>query len=478
MIVPLLLAGLAGCDNESADNPILPPPSTEPDLQTVECRITAPADGAVIALEEGGFTVTGEASASTGALASVVLTIGGQTVEEVTAVPFTYAYTFAEDQQAGELVVTLTVTGDAEEAPTAAASVTVTLTQEEVEEQVLALAFETPQEGDEWLMDEPLKICATVEVNVGTVEQVTLSVGGVEVYSGAELPAEVLYEAAEDQPEGETVITLAAEGSEGAVAAIEVTVMAVKPEPEPDPEPDNTMTDPRDGKLYRTVTLGTQTWMAENLAWLPAVYPSAAAADSDTEQRYFVLNYEGSDVDEAKASEAYAKSGVLYNWFAANGRTDKTGASAEAVPSGVQGACPDGWHLPSKAEWQLLEAWVSEQLPPVTGQNASYETDNDMRNVWSALAGLEGWGESSMTYENPDLANGPRDTFGFGVIPAGYCWQSGLFGESDANTGFWATDMQSYGGGCVEFSINNYNLRYTKSGYSERRGYSVRCVKD
>ena len=45
--------------------------------------------------------------------------------------------------------------------------------------------------------------------------------------------------------------------------------------------------------------------------------------------------------------------------------------------------------------------------------------DEDCKNVWSALAGKEGWSDSNASQENPDLANGLRDTFGFNGIPAG-----------------------------------------------------------
>lgn len=44
-------------------------------------------------------------------------------------------------------------------------------------------------------------------------------------------------------------------------------------------------------------------------------------------------------------------------------KENEEGKDADAVPSGVQGICPSGWHLPSKAEWKILENFVAEQLP-------------------------------------------------------------------------------------------------------------------
>ena len=84
--------------------------------------------------------------------------------------------------------------------------------------------------------------------------------------------------------------------------------------------------------------IGTQTWMAENLAYLPSV--NDATDNSTTVAKYYVYNYDGTVVADAKASSYYTTYGVLYNWTAA------------------MGVCPTGWHLPSSAEWSTLETYV------------------------------------------------------------------------------------------------------------------------
>ncbi|MDP2268940.1 MAG: FISUMP domain-containing protein, partial [Deltaproteobacteria bacterium] len=89
--------------------------------------------------------------------------------------------------------------------------------------------------------------------------------------------------------------------------------------------------------------------MAENLAYLPEV--NSDSATSSVDKRYYVYGYEGSDVIAAKNTEIYKKFGVLYNWPAAmNGASGINSAS-----SSVQGSCPSGWHVPSDAEWMVLE---------------------------------------------------------------------------------------------------------------------------
>jgi len=65
---------------------------------------------------------------------------------------------------------------------------------------------------------------------------------------------------------------------------------------------------------------------AENLAHLPSITP--VEAYSSTEPCYYIYNYNGTAVSDAKITDGYAKYGVFYNWTAA------------------MNACPAGWHLP------------------------------------------------------------------------------------------------------------------------------------
>lgn len=476
---PILVALLAACNNEK--------PEPDQTTQSLICTLSSPEANVDIDIEEGSFDIAGEALVNVGKVSDVTLKVGTEVIEEVKTVPFTYTYSFKEDQTTGQLTITLTVLGDKGGEDSAQVTVNIIKKEEEKEEEEVVVPQEvtvslttSPAEGEEWISDTPLIISGSAVLSKGGVEAVELVVGGRAITEVTSVPFIYSYDASEDTAEGELKISLKVTGDEGVVGYAETGIMHKKPEAEePEVPTYETMTDARDGKVYKIVTLGDQVWMAENLAWLPEVYPSADAASSGTEKRYYVLNYDGSDVAEAKTKDEYKELGVLYNWFAANDRNDKTGADAAAIPSGVRGACPEGWHIPSKAEWQIMENWVAGQLDPVTGQNSSYETDTNMKNVWSALAGVEaGWSESGMLEENPDMKNGPRDTFGFCVKPAGVCYQNGSFGIDYANTYFWLTDMQTYGGGCVNFSNSFYYLVYTKSGYSERRGYPVRCVRD
>jgi len=164
-----------------------------------------------------------------------------------------------------------------------------------------------------------------------------------------------------------------------------------------------TLTDVRDGKIYKTVKIGDQWWMAENLAWLPAV--SSPTSGSTFENYYYVYGYQGNSVAEAKATANFITYGVLYNWTAAmNGSM-----SSSANPSGVQGPCPAGWHLPSQAEWIVLSDYLI-----VNGYGYGGSGDD----IAKSLSSKTNWNTSSIpgTPGNDPTSN---NSCGFSALPGG-----------------------------------------------------------
>ena len=114
-----------------------------------------------------------------------------------------------------------------------------------------------------------------------------------------------------------------------------------------------------DGNFYQTVQIGNQVWMTENLkvthyadgTTIPLVTDNTAWGnldDNNTDKAYCYYNN-----DANGEGDIY---GTLYTWAAAmNGAS-----SSSANPSGVQGVCPTGWHLPSNAEWTELTDYLGE----------------------------------------------------------------------------------------------------------------------
>jgi uncharacterized protein (TIGR02145 family) len=137
-----------------------------------------------------------------------------------------------------------------------------------------------------------------------------------------------------------------------------------------------TFVDSRDNREYATVKIGEQTWLAENLKYLPEV--SHRTDISGTEKRYYVFGYQGTDVEEARRETNYQNRGVLYNWLAA-----------------VDG-CPEGWHLPTDPEWTQLALFVDPSFNPNgTGWNGT-DGGAKLRSGTSGYGFVWMWGGYSM----------------------------------------------------------------------------------
>jgi uncharacterized protein (TIGR02145 family) len=229
--------------------------------------------------------------------------------------------------------------------------------------------------------------------------------------------------------------------------------------------------DPRDGNLYNTVQIGDQCWMRENLRYLPEVSPSSAG--SETDPHYYVYDYQSTDVSGAIATENYQKYGVLYNWPAAmNGES-----SSNTNPSGVQGACPAGWHLPSDGEWtDLVDYVVSQGYPNERGDpNGAGNALKSCRQVNSSIGGECTTSEHPRW--DPDDTHYGTDQFGFSALPGGARYDIGTFSRiGDRGLGWTSTQRSSsralyrgVGGNFGDMYLYRHNKEF---------GFPVRCVRD
>lgn len=203
----------------------------------------------------------------------------------------------------------------------------------------------------------------------------------------------------------------------------------------PDPLPANVFVDTRDGNLYHTVTIGNQIWMAENLRYLPNV--SGSSKGSIFDFYYYVYGYEGTNVDEAKATANYQTYGVLYNWTAA------------------ANSCPAGWHLPSDAEWTQLINYLG-------GENVAGGKLKE--------AGIVHW-----TTPN----TGATNETGFTALPGGRRMDKVGFSGIGTDVDFWTStngELVSSVSRMRNLSYNHVSVYAHSSGNDE--GLYVRCVKD
>jgi uncharacterized protein (TIGR02145 family) len=199
------------------------------------------------------------------------------------------------------------------------------------------------------------------------------------------------------------------------------------------------MTDERDGQTYKTVTIGTQTWMAENL-------------NLETDYSYCYN-------DSAEYCDKY---GRLYTWAAAmdsvgtwstNGKGCGYGNVCSATYP-VRGVCPEGWHLPSHEDWWILLRAV--------------DPDGGYVGLTSgkALKSKTGWN---------DNGNGD-DAFGFAALPAGHRGVRDGFHWIGESARFWSSsggDTYAY---YVYMSMDGDIADL--DNLSPKFGYSVRCIKD
>ncbi|MFA6734930.1 MAG: fibrobacter succinogenes major paralogous domain-containing protein, partial [Sphaerochaetaceae bacterium] len=207
------------------------------------------------------------------------------------------------------------------------------------------------------------------------------------------------------------------------------------------------MTDPRDKQVYKTVVIGTQMWMAENL-------------------NYDTLDGMGSWCYENSA-DSCTKFGRLYQWVVAM-VLDSVYNDTIWSGSGVnrQGICPSGWHLPSNDEWQTLAAYVSAQ---------SGVGGKDVDGSWSAIGTL-----LKSTTEWPSysgVATG-TNTFGFSALPGGYRLDGGDFVGVDRGTFFWSSTESSYYYYAYNRTLTYYSEYFNNIDNFKKHAFSVRCVKD
>jgi len=213
-----------------------------------------------------------------------------------------------------------------------------------------------------------------------------------------------------------------------------------------------TVTD-TDNITYNTVKIGNQCWMKENLRVTHYADGTDIAlgtsASSDIPYRYNPNN-------SAANVSTY---GYLYNWAAV-----MYGASSSTLsPSGVQGPCPTGWHIPSDDEWTELTDYVAQY--PI------YRCVGNAADIAKSLASTTGWNSYS---GNCVIGNDPskNDHTGFSAMPAGY--YDGSFHGFGQYANFWSTSEAS---SSAWYRYLDYNLSVvTRNSMSKSRGKSIRCV--
>ncbi len=222
----------------------------------------------------------------------------------------------------------------------------------------------------------------------------------------------------------------------------------------------------KDGNNYPVVLIGSakgnvgdkqteggnlQIWMGKNLAYLPKVNKPDEGRLKDP--FYYVYDYYGYDIAEAKATYNYKHYGVLYNWIAA------------------LDACPTGWHLPSDEEWQFMEDYL-------LGSGHNWDGSLDIEQVASSLATHNGWKISGTLGAPGCPVEYKKNITGFSAQPCGFKDEL-EFTRINEDIFFWsATEKINYTQLVwyrhISYSGTNVMRNSVHKGY----GFSVRCIKD
>ena len=211
-----------------------------------------------------------------------------------------------------------------------------------------------------------------------------------------------------------------------------------------------------DQNVYHTVQIGDQCWMKENLR-------STHYADGTT------IGSGNNNSGSTTTAYYYTLSGpieygYLYNWKAVM----RNSSSSMANPSGIQGVCPTGWHVPSDAEWAALESFLSSQ--------DSYLCSNNTAYIAKALASNSGWTTNTNTCV---VGNGQsnNNVTGFSALPAGYHYSSSSYSKFGTSAIFWSSTQASTGFAWCRELLNNSAI-VNRIDYNTTYGHSVRCLRN
>ena len=222
-----------------------------------------------------------------------------------------------------------------------------------------------------------------------------------------------------------------------------------------------TLTD-YDGNVYNTVTIGTQCWMKENLrtTHYSDGWPMEHGITYSSTDGYYY--YPGNN----NSTENVVSYGLLYNWPAVM----RDEENSESIPSGVQGVCPEGWHVPSMAELNALADYVSAQT--------EYLCDG---GIAKSLCDSIGWDEQT-TSCTPGYDFHANNLTGFSARGAGvYSGYYHNIRDFQSKCYFWSTTRNSEGywwKGVAAGKTTFHTITYESEILSPHAGYSVRCLRD
>ena len=196
-----------------------------------------------------------------------------------------------------------------------------------------------------------------------------------------------------------------------------------------------------DGNTYKTVNIGAQHWMAENLK--VSKYNDGTNIKNITDNTLWQRDTSGAWSYYNNDATNNVKYGKLYNWYTVNKSTN-----------GNKNICPSGWHIPTDTEWKILTNYLG-------GDNIA------------AGGKLKEEGLSSWNSPNTDATNSSL----FSAIPGGGRYSDANFGGIGSKGYWWSSSEYSTDG--AWYLLLNRSTGVEEVSYEVKKyGLSVRCLKD
>jgi len=202
-----------------------------------------------------------------------------------------------------------------------------------------------------------------------------------------------------------------------------------------------------DGNEYKTVLIGNQLWMAENLRTTKFKNGKPIPKNSDPKSWKTMMGggyciYE----NNIKNAKAY---GFLYNWHAVR----------------AQKICPVDWHVPSDGEWDTLALFLGG-----TKIGATHREEVEILEIGAKLKEKD-----TINWDAPNT-NASNES-GFNGLPGGYVTSGGAFDFLKQKGYWWSASISNTYGAFCRF-LNNDNASLNKINLSKTYGFSVRCIKN
>jgi len=209
-----------------------------------------------------------------------------------------------------------------------------------------------------------------------------------------------------------------------------------------------------EGNIYKTVQIGQQVWMAENLKTKTFNDGSPIQLVTENNEWYnmkahaYCWYYN----DESTNKNKY---GALYNWYAVNSSK----------------LCPLGWHVSTDNDWKELENYLV-----ANGHNSNKGT---AEMIGKSLASKSGWNPSTMPSDvGSELLPEYKNKSGFSALPGGFRTTNGGFSNPSGIGGYWWTSTEKNENQAWFKNLINYRGTLEEAAQSKYFGCSVRCVKN